>query len=880
MGGRGTIAGLVTVGSGGTVKIGVGTLTLNNGINFSATVATYDWELSKLSTTTGFDQLSLTGGNLTLAGGSSLNVDLSGLSAGQQPTAGALDPFWAASRVWDVAHLTGTATNTGLTDFTSSTNTSAGSNGNFVVSVASVPSAGVSVGDVLVTWTPTPVNSWQGGTGTDWNTPANWTVSVPNGQGAVAKFYGLTANTAVTISSATTVGTLAFTDALGSESYTISGTTLTLDNTTGVGHSVISTGSTTPAQVISAPLQLANTDLDINNLSSNVLTISGGITETGGSRAVNLLAGTVVLSGASTYSGQTALSSSTTLRVGGTNGTSPNSTVNMATTSKLDLNGFSTAIGALAGAGTVGNSSTANNGVLTVNGTSNFTGVIQNTLGSGTMTTGLTVSGGTFTVAGTTHTYTGPTTINNGATMHVTSTGAIATGTTINLANGTFNLDGQAASNGLNGVFYNTSGQGVPTSLASFNTFVAGQTIVTTSNSTAQGSLFNYNPPGNNGTGAAPRNDFPAPYNVGGTNSNFGAAWSGYFYAATTGSYTFNTLSDDNSMIWLDNNNTPVVSQTGCCNTVSGNVTLTAGYHPITIGYEQGGGGYYITANVQVPSGSLVSLPNSLLFTGVPVAFSNAFVVSGSGTIQSDNGVTFTGGVTGSGTLNLTGAGNNTLSTNPINTTSGAVNITGTGTWVFTGAQPYPGATTISLGATLQLGDGNTAGSLTNSAVTDNGTLAFAPPVASPVTYNQAIAGGGGVTQLGPGTLTLGAASSYLGATAINGGTLRIAVTNALPVTTALTVSGTLDLNGLSQSVTSLGGAATGVIGNSSTSANGTLIVTGWYTNTFSGVIKDVLGSGNPENQSDRFRHRHADPLRHEHLHRNHHAGRRHPQTR
>ncbi len=50
--------------------------------------------------------------------------------------------------------------------------------------------------------------------------------------------------------------------------------------------------------------------------------------------------------------------------------------------------------------------------------------------------------------------------------------------------------------------------------------------------------------------------------------------------------------------------------------------------------------------------------------------------------------------------------------------------------------------------------------------------------------------------RLGTGTLIVGGASTYLGATNLAAGTIMAATANALPTNTALTVSGTLDLGG------------------------------------------------------------------------------------
>ena len=60
--------------------------------------------------------------------------------------------------------------------------------------------------------------------------------------------------------------------------------------------------------------------------------------------------------------------------------------------------------------------------------------------------------------------------------------------------------------------------------------------------------------------------------------------------------------------------------------------------------------------------------------------------------------------------------------------------------------------------------------------------------------YSGVLSGTGGLVMNslnGSGVLTLGNVNTYLGNTTVNGGTLALGITNALPNTTILTVSGT-----------------------------------------------------------------------------------------
>jgi len=95
-----------------------------------------------------------------------------------------------------------------------------------------------------------------------------------------------------------------------------------------------------------------------------------------------------------------------------------------------------------------------------------------------------------------------------------------------------------------------------------------------------------------------------------------------------------------------------------------------------------------------------------------------------------------------------------------------------------------------------------------------------------------------GITKAGTGTLTLSGVNTYTGATTISSGILKLGATNTIPNTSALTVAGTFDLAGFSETVGSIAG--TGVI--TSSAAGAPLLTTGIdNTNTtFSGIIQNV----------------------------------------
>src|SRR5262249_421886 len=124
-----------------------------------------------------------------------------------------------------------------------------------------------------------------------------------------------------------------------------------------------------------------------------------------------------------------------------------------------------------------------------------------------------------------------------------------------------------------------------------------------------------------------------------------------------------------------------------------------------------------------------------------------------------------------------------------------------TGTVILTSGSSYNGGTTISNGATLQLGNNSTAGSITGD-LTDNGSLIISRSNTASFTGN--ISGTGSVTVNGAGTVTLsGTNDTYAGSTLVQRGTLRVGSTGAIPANSPVVLgsagnSSVLDLNGFS----------------------------------------------------------------------------------
>lgn len=160
----------------------------------------------------------------------------------------------------------------------------------------------------------------------------------------------------------------------------------------------------------------------------------------------------------------------------------------------------------------------------------------------------------------------------------------------------------------------------------------------------------------------------------------------------------------------------------------------------------------------------------------------------------------------------------------------GGLTVGGAGRVVLTGANSYGGGTAVNAGATLQLGNGGTAGAIPGDVVA-NGTLTFNR--SDRLDLAGVMSGSGTLNQSGTGITTLtgsnGPAARFTGTAAINAGTL--AINGTFGDTTANTARVNVNAGG---TLLGSGTVAGSVIVNGGTvsagNSPGTLTVAGNYT--------------------------------------------------
>ena len=238
--------------------------------------------------------------------------------------------------------------------------------------------------------------------------------------------------------------------------------------------------------------------------------------------------------------------------------------------------------------------------------------------------------------------------------------------------------------------------------------------------------------------------------------------------------------------------------------------------------------------------GSFGALPTNTVLTlgsgttsGVLDLNGNGATVTSLSTSGTGTGNIIANGGTGQATLTVAGGtstfGGTIKDTITTGSQSVALSVTG-GSLTLTGTNTYTGPTSVSTGATLQVGGGGTTGSLGNTALAIDGTLAFNR--SDNVSVAGTITGQGSLQQNGSGTLILTAENTYAGPTVINAGTIQLGDTAVNGGATGNLGPGAITNNGT-------------LVFNHSTDQNFNQIITGTGKVVQNGVSTLTIGGAN-----------------------------------
>ena len=350
-------------------------------------------------------------------------------------------------------------------------------------------------------------------------------------------------------------------------------------------------------------------------------------------------------------------------------------------------------------------------------------------------------------------------------------------------------------------------------------------------------------------------------------------------------SQSFNTI-DGNGTLQFSSGESLTVSSGMFGGSIVGNGSLTKiGGGSLTLA-----GANTYTGSTTVNGGTLIAGSNSAFGSSQSMSIAAGATVDLNGFSQTFSSIGGTGTVALNGGATLTiGAGGTTSSLGVSLTGSGNLTKEGSGTVTLDGSNSYTGATSV-LDGTLRAGNATAFGGSHTLNVSSSGTLdlngfnaSFSSVASSGAidlngatlivgadgsssTIGGTIQGNGGLTKIGSGVLTLTGFNAYTGPTFVQGGTLRTAGANVLNSTGdfGLGAGATFELSGFNQSVGSLSGSGSVILGgntltvgaNNSSSAfggaisgSGGLVKTGsgslflQGTNTFTGGISLLGGS-------------------------------------
>ena len=524
----------------------------------------------------------------------------------------------------------------------------------------------------------------------------------------------------------------------------------------------------------------------------------GGVIQNGtGTIALTLSsAGTLVLAGSNTYTGQTTITAGTL---------------------QIDSGGTT---------GSIGNTSSVNdNGQLAFNLSSStiFTPAVT---GNG----GLAQLGPNVLILTGNDGYFGPTTIASGGTLQIGSGGTTgAIGSTNGVSDN--GLLAFYLSSGTTSVSAAISGSGALTQMGSNLLILSGSDTYTGPTTITSGTLQI----GNDG-------------NAGSINGTSSVTDNGLLeFYLSSGTTTFSqSISGSGG---LTQNGFSMLVLTGS-NTYSGPTTISQGTLQISNGGSIGGTSAVadnglLAFNLSTAAtfsqsisgtGSLAQMGPSLLLLNGNNTYTGVTTIASGGTLQIGDGVSgsisSTGNVTDNGLLAFNLPASTTTFT-PTVSGSGGLTQMGSTVLILTANESYSGPTTIASG-TLQIGNGSTGGIGSTTSVADNGVLAFDLPSGTTI-FSVPINGSGGLTQMGSAnTLELTGSNTYSGPTTITAGTLQIGnggTTGSINGTSSVTDNGLLEFD-LSSGTTNFTAAISGS-GGLTQNGESLLILSG--SNTYSG---------------------------------------------
>ncbi|MFM7021998.1 MAG: autotransporter-associated beta strand repeat-containing protein [Flavobacteriales bacterium] len=617
--------------------------------------------------------------------------------------------------------------------------------------------------------------TWDGG-GADnnWSTAANWDLDVAPVAGDALIFDGSTRTSPSNdFAAATNFASITF--AATASAFTLSGNSVTITG----GASAITANNTSLTMTIGNNIIFSTSAPTITTTSGGTLAISGTVANGGFAITVSS-AGTATLSGIVSGTGSMTTSGAGTLTLSAANTFSGGITLSAGTLNINNATALGTGTFTISG-GTINNTSggsitNSSNNVITWSGNFTFTGSNALNLGTGAVDMGAstrtaTVSASTLTFGGIISGTSGLIKAGAGTLQLGTTSGAHWTGS-VTVSAGTLNLGAPSSDNykattwtiDAGATMYNNNGGNIIVNTAVITVngtwnmnsqkdaigYIAGSGNVTNFGTSTAGDGFEIDLP-STGTGS----DFSGVISGPGTFKLRGQQGSGKQVLSGLNTYTGPTY---------------IQKGTLSINTIK---NVNAGASAI--------GNPANASDGTIPIGSTT----------------NTAILEYTGTTNSTDRVIDLAGTTGGATIDQSGTGTLTFSSD----------LTATGV----------GSKTLTL-------QGSTAGAGVISGIIPDGS------------------GTTSLAKSGTGTWTISGANTYGGTTTINAGTLQLGAAGVIPDASAVTANGTMDMNTYSEAIGSLAGS--GTVDNAAGGGTPTLTTGGNNTSTtFSGVIKNTSGT-------------------------------------